>query len=171
MAAYQLAELIYGDGTNRQLPIRLSVDYLFVGDKIIDTDEDLTEFVTAGALNLLTAAQVAAQGGADQTVTPIESKELTVAQIASDAALALLSTIGTVYLDASTAAAKVITTTSSFRFQVVDIFMAAVSGGSYTLVVEGGTLTFDAALEYARIQRNAQNDGWIVIDLIGATVV
>jgi len=171
MAAYQLVKMTFGDGTNRELPIRRSIDYLFVGDKIISTDEDLTTFVSAGHLKVLTAAQVATQGGADQVVTPIEDGEPTSVQVASDGAVALTSEMGVVYLDESTTGAKAISTTSSVANQVVAIFMAAVSGGSYTLVVDGGVLTFDAALEYARIQRNAQNDGWNAIDLIGATVV
>lgn len=171
MAAYQLAEPTFGDGDNKSFPISRKHEYLFVGDKIIDTDEDLDDFVDAGALQSLTDAQVTAQGGADETVTPVEDEASTVSQIASDGALAITSEMGTVYLDGSASGTKAITTTSAAKDQIISIFLAAASGGSYTLAVEGGTLTFDAALEFARIQRNAQDDGWKAIDLIGATVV
>jgi len=171
MAAYQLADPTFGDGTNKQFPIRERIDYLFVGLNIIDTDEDLTDYVNAGVLQSLTDAEVTAQGGATTTVTPVEDEASLVVQIGSDAALALLSTTGTVYLDESTTGTKTITTTSTSKDQIIDIFLAAASGGEYELAVEGGTLTFNAALEYARIQRNAQDDGWKAIDLIGATVV
>ena len=175
MSAYQLAEQFRGDGvTARTFPIRTSIDYQFDGDEIIDTDDDLDGFVVAGALVSLTDAQVAAQGGADLTVTPVEdflnaSRSLT--QVASNDPLALTSAMGTIYLDASTASTKVITTASSVRNQVISIFLAAASGGDYTLVVDGGTLTFNAAVEFARIKRNAQNTAWEAVDLIGATVV
>lgn len=175
MSAYQLVEQTYGDGTNKQLPIRRLIDYLFDGDKIIDTDEDLDEFVDAGHLNSLTAAEVTAQGGADETYTPIldllDGAGTALAQVGSDAALALTSAMGSVYLDETTTGAKAITTTSSKANQVIVIFLAAASGGSYTLAVDGGDLTFDAALEFARIKRNAQNTAWEAVDLIGATVV
>ena len=171
MAAYQLVDTEFPSGTARSVPVEGLVGYLFVGEAIIDTDEDLSEWVTAGLLNELTDAQVTAQGGATSTVTPLADSAGDASQISSDGALALTSAMDAVYLDGSTSGAKAITTASSTAGQVVSIFLAAASGGSYTLAVDGGTLTFDAALEFARIQRNQANDGWVAIDLIGATVV
>lgn len=174
MAAYQLAEPTRGDGTARTFPIRTSIDYQFDGDEIIDTDDNLDGFVDAGALVSLSDAEVTAQGGADLTVTPIEDALNTarsLVQIASDGALALTSAMGDVYIDASATGTKTITTTSSRKNQVVAIFLAAASGGDYELAVDGGVLTFNAALEYARIKRNAQNTVWEAVDLIGATIV
>lgn len=176
MSAYQLVDKFYGDGvTTKKLPISGLIEYVFDGADIIDTDENLDGFVDAGALASLTDAEVTAQGGATTTVTPVQDAAdaagSALEQVASDGALALTSAMGTVYLDESTTGAKAITTAASRANQIVSIFLAAASGGSYTLAVDGGTLTFNAALQFARIKRNAQNTAWEAIDLIGATVV
>lgn len=74
----------------------------------------------------------------------------------------------------STTGAKAITTDTSGSNAVLDgqrVFIVAptVSGGSYTLVVDEGTLTFDAADEAALIER--VGSVWRVISLRGATIV
>ena len=53
--------------------------------------------------------------------------------------------------------------------QEVTFFLTARSGGSYTLALSTGTLTFDAALEAAKVVRTTL--GWNVVSLNGATVV
>lgn len=53
--------------------------------------------------------------------------------------------------------------------QEVTIFMTACTGNSYTLALSTGTLTFNAALECAKIVRTTL--GWNVVSLNGATIV
>lgn len=53
--------------------------------------------------------------------------------------------------------------------QEVTFFLTARSGGSYTLALSTGTLTFDAALEAAKVVRTSL--GWNVVSLNGATIV
>ena len=62
-------------------------------------------------------------------------------------------------------------TTSRFAGQSVCIRLVAASGGSYTLAVQGGTLTLDAAGDGAIIVRNAADSAWLAIPLNGATIV
>lgn len=95
----------------------------------------------------------------------------TLVEVASDGAAAILTATGGIYLAASASGDKAITTTSSHAGQKVNIFLLAASGGSYTLAVEGGTLTFNAASESAVVQRTAEDDAWIVVGLSGATIV
>jgi len=92
-------------------------------------------------------------------------------EIAEDAACAILSTTEAIELASSTSGAKAITTTSYRAGQVIAIGLVAATGGSYTLAVTGGALTFDAAGEFAIVMRNAANDGWKALFLSGATVV
>ena len=175
MTAYQLTTTTYGDGSNRKLPVEGLITYLFTGDDIIDTDEDLSRLVPLSLITL-TVAQVASAGGADLIVTPqadaaaaIENK---LKEVASDAAVAITYAINSIFLVDSTSGTKVITTTSANPGQQIDIRLDALGGASeYTLVVEGGTLTFNAASEYARVVRNSADDNWKVLLLSGATVV
>jgi hypothetical protein len=51
----------------------------------------------------------------------------------------------------------------------VQIFLTACTGSSYTLALSTGTLTFNAALECAKIVRTSL--GWNVVSLNGATIV
>jgi hypothetical protein len=92
-------------------------------------------------------------------------------EVASDGAAAILNTTNMLYLAASTAGAKVIATTSRFAGQTVYVRLVAASGGSYTLCVQGGTLTLDAAGEGAIIVRNAADSAWLAVPLNGATIV
>jgi len=104
---------------------------------------------------------------------PIASSQVTSAMldIASDGACAILDTTCAIRLQASASGAKSITTTSSYPGQVIPIFLLAASGGSYTLPLDSGTLTLDAASECAVIVRNAADTAWIVVGLTGATIV
>lgn len=177
MSGYQLAVQKYVSGTNRQLPVDLVGSYVFDGDKIIATDEDLSGFVGTriGTLVSLSDAEVATAGGADETVTPIgdaaASAENTVLEVASDVAVDITYDVRSIVLADSTSGDKAITTSSANPGQMIDISLVALGGGSsYTLAVVGGALTFNAAAEYARVVRTAGGT-WVVLLLSGATIV
>lgn len=91
---------------------------------------------------------------------------------AANAAVALLDTTRAVQLTVSSAAVTVISTTSSYAGQIINLFAIAVSGGgSYTLALNSGTLTLNATSEDATIIRNAANTAWVCVGLAGATIV
>ena len=93
-------------------------------------------------------------------------------QPAANAALALLNTTRGAQLTVTSAATTVISTTSSYAGQVINLFAVAVAGGgSYTLALGVGTLTINAASEGATIVRNAANTAWVCVGLSGATIV
>lgn len=74
----------------------------------------------------------------------------------------------------STTGNKAITTDTSGANAValgqeVTLFLTACTGNSYTLALSTGTLTFNAALECAKIVRTSL--GWNVVSLNGATIV
>lgn len=85
---------------------------------------------------------------------------------AADAACAILSTTTEINLTVTAAGTVVISTSSSSPGQVIYIRAAAVSGGgSYTLAVTGGTLTFNSTGEAAIVRRNTANSAWLVYSL------
>lgn len=89
---------------------------------------------------------------------------------AADAACAILSTTTEINLTVSAAGTVVISTTSSVAGQEIFIRAASVAGGgSYTLAVTGGTLTFNSTGEAAIIVRNAANNAWIVTSLCASS--
>ena len=91
---------------------------------------------------------------------------------AADAAVALLNTTRGVQLTVTGAGNVAITTTSSYAGQVVNLFAVAVAGGgSYTLALNSGTLTLNAAGESAVVQRDTGNAAWYCVGLSGATIV
>jgi hypothetical protein len=113
---------------------------------------------------LATTAFVAALGALKQPAgVPVE--------VASDAAAAITATTNALYLAETTAGTKVITFSGAYPGQTVPIRLVAASGGEYTLPVQGGTLTLDAADEEPLIVRNAANDAWLVLRKGGATIV
>jgi hypothetical protein len=91
---------------------------------------------------------------------------------ASDAAVALSSSSTHVSLT-SASGAKAITTTTGIgapvEGQTVTLYMATLSGGSYTLALAAGTLTLDAAREAATVRRVGST--WVAVSLAGATIV
>lgn len=93
--------------------------------------------------------------------------------VAQDAAATITGTTCALYLVDSTSGTKVIDDSdpSIYAGQIVPIRLALASGGEYNIPVTGGTLTFNATSESAVIVRNAANDGWLVMDLNGATIV
>lgn len=85
---------------------------------------------------------------------------------AANAACAILNTTTEINLTITSSANTAISTTSSYPGQTIFVRAAAVSGGgSYTLAVTGGTLTFNSAGEAAIIRRNTANSAWVVFAL------
>ena len=75
-------------------------------------------------------------------------------------------------VSSTAATAKVITPiVADFIAGPITIKMSARVAGSYTLAVEGGALTFDAAGETATVISNPITDTWVVQSLQGATIV
>ena len=99
---------------------------------------------------------------ATSAVTPVKIASSSVAP-AANAACAILNTTTEILLTVTSAANTAISTTSSVAGQEVFLRATAVSGGgSYTLVVTGGTLTLNSTGEAAIIQRSNANDAWFV---------
>lgn len=95
-----------------------------------------------------------------------------VLQPAADAAVAILNTTRGVQLTVTAAPTVVISTSSSYAGQVLNLFALAVAGGgSYTLALDVGTLTLNATGEGAVVIRNAGNTAWVCVGLSGATIV
>lgn len=95
-------------------------------------------------------------------ITPAAMSSSSVAP-AANAACAILNTTTEILLTVTSSANTAISTTSSVAGQEIFIRATAVSGGgSYTLAVTGGTLTFNSTGEAAIIQRSAANDAWFV---------
>jgi len=95
-----------------------------------------------------------------------------VLQPAADAAVELLATTGGVQLTVTGAGVVAITTHAGcYAGQKVNLFARSVAGGgSYTLALDAGTLTIDASLECAVVQRDAGNTAWVCVGLSGATL-
>jgi hypothetical protein len=157
--------------------------------------------VTAGTLpffNRSTAGQIAALGAkatpvaadtlvindsaAADAVNKVTIGSLPVAQAqvaqvisqpAADAAFEISATTGGVQLTVTGAGNEAITTNvNCFAGQRVNLFAVAVAGGgSYTLVLDVGTLTLNATGEGAVVMRNAGNTAWVCVGLSGATIV
>lgn len=94
-------------------------------------------------------------------------------QPAADAAVAILGTTRGVQLVVTGASNIAISTGAGvYAGQVVNLFALAVAGGgSYTLALDVGTLTLNAASEGAVVERNTGNTAWICIGLAGGTIV
>lgn len=109
----------------------------------------------------IAAGEVATADLADSAVTPVKVAASHLAP-AADAAVAITSTTTHIALN-STTGTKVISTTSSAPGQVISLRADVVSGGAYTLVVLGGTLTLNSAGEAAVIKRVGTD--WVVLAL------
>lgn len=127
--------------------------------------------IDATAGNIAITGDVTVTG----TLTTTEA-DVSYRTVASDVVpeIGRLDAGGVIELLASASGAKAITTDTSGANAVslgqeVTIFLTARSGGSYTLALSTGTLTFDAALECAKIVRTSL--GWNVVSLNGATIV
>lgn len=113
----------------------------------------------------LAAGEIATADIADSAVTPVKIGASAITGTA-DAAIAILATTTHISLN-SASGNKAISTTSSAPGQVITIVADTVSGGSYTLAVTGGTLTFNSAGEGAIIKR--VDNAWQVFSLCATT--
>lgn len=132
---------------------------LTVTDDLVVTDDIMCEDLT-----VTDDASIA-----DLTVTTTLTFVNAIAP-AGHAACAILNSTTRLVLTVDDASNVAISTTSSVDGQRIFIQMvAAAGGGSYTLAVTGGTLTFNAANETAIIERVGA--AWVVFSLVGATIV
>lgn len=113
----------------------------------------------------LAAGEIATADIADSAVTPVKIGASAITGTA-DAVIAILATTTHISLN-STTGAKSITTTSSAPGQTITIVADVCTGGSYTLAVTGGTLTFNSAGEGAIIKR--VGSAWQVFSLCATT--
>ena len=123
--------------------------------------------IANGAIDLvhMSANSVDSDQYVDGSVDPIHLAAVSVAP-AANAAAAILNTTTEVLLTVTDATNTAISTTSSVPGQRVFLRAVAVAGGgSYTLVVSGGTLTLNSTGETAEIIRNVANDAWHVVSL------
>lgn len=130
-------------------------------------DSPLRVDMSTGAVTLSGALTVGGELTTDEN-------DISYRTVASDVVPTIGRDDGVIELLASASGAKVILTDTSGDNAVdlgqeVVFFLAARSGGSYTLALSTGTLTFDAALETARVVRTSL--GWNVVALNGATIV
>jgi hypothetical protein len=123
--------------------------------------------IADGAVDLvhMSANSVDSDQYVDGSIDPIHLAAVSVAP-AADAAAAILNTTTEVLVSTASGANTAIATTSSVAGQRVFLRMTAASGGgSYTLVVSGGTLTLNSVGESAEIIRNVANNAWHVLAL------
>jgi hypothetical protein len=131
-------------------------------DSYVDGSIDSAHF-SAGAVDT-----TALGSGA---VTPVKLSSSQVAP-AANAACAIAATTTSLLLTVTDATNTAITTSAAEPGQFVTIYATSVAGGgSYTLAVSSGTLTFNATGEGAIVRRNHADDAWQVFGLSGATVV
>jgi len=138
----------------------------------------LTAKAVPVAADVLAINDSAAAGAAKKvTISSIPVAQAQVVGIllepVADAAVALLGTTAAVVLIVTAAPTVVISNGAGlYAGQRVQLFASAVAGGgSYTLAVQGGTLTINATGEAPVVMRNAANNAWVVISLGGATIV
>ncbi len=135
-------------------------DHSFAGDVV------LTDATTTFAAGSIDSADIASG-----SIDPVHLSSTAISP-AADAACAILASTTEINLTVTAAGTVVISTSAAEPGQMVFIRAAAVAGGgSYTLAVTGGTLTFSATAEAAMVRRNTADDAWVVYSLVGATIV
>jgi hypothetical protein len=168
---------MYTDLANDLEPYLEGTDAAAIHDNVAGEIAAITSKASPVAADLLLIEDSAALNAKRRaTVGSLPVAQAQVAGVlltpAADAALAILNTTRAAVLTVSGAGTVVISTSSSYAGQVLDLFATSVSGGGkYTLAVSGGDLTFNATNEGATVIRNAANNAWIVINLSGATIV
>lgn len=146
---------------------------LTISPVLAQTIDGVAGSITMSLMNQATTLQ---SDGANWRTVPGAVTQSQVRSIlltpAADAAVAILSTTGGIQLSVTGAGNVAISTTSSYAGQKINLFALAVAGGgSYTLALDVGTLTLNAASEGATIMRNSANTAWVCIGLSGATIV
>src|SRR5689334_2803097 len=124
-----------------------------------------------GAVDLSAATMTFAAGEIDSadiasgSIDPVHLSSTAISP-AANAACAILATTTEINLTVTDATNTAISTSAAEPGQVIYIRAAAVSGGgSYTLAVTGGTLTFNSTGEAAIVRRNTADDAWVVFSL------
>lgn len=128
-------------------------------DGTVDSDD-----IAAGAIDLahMSADSVDSAQYVDGSIDPVHIASTSVAP-AGHAACAILNTTTEIRLTIDDATNVAISTTSAEPGQRIKIVVdAAAGGGSYTLAVAGGTLTFNSDGETAVISRNTADSAWDV---------
>lgn len=152
-----------------------TIQQIFAATAAVD---GLTSKATPVAADTMLINDSAASGAAKKVT--IGSLPIAQAQVvgillepAADAAVELLGTTSAVVLTVTAAPTVVISNGAGiYPGQRIEFFASAVAGGgSYTVAVQGGTLTIDATGEEPVIKRNAAGDAWVVVSLGGATIV
>jgi len=160
---------------------RLGVRILSDGTTYINRHDSSGVFVEACATLNTTgdwtfSGDVSVTGTLTATTVTSTEGEVSYRTVANDGAVDIgrLDAGGVIEILNSTTGTKSITTDTSGANAValgqeVTIFLTACTGNSYTLALSTGTLTFNAALETAKIVRTSL--GWNVVSLNGATIV
>jgi hypothetical protein len=170
------ADLIAIEDTEAAGAIKKStVQQLFAALGLIDGLPSKATPIAADTIAINDSAAAGAAAKATIGSIPIAQAQVVgiLLEPAADAAVELLGTTAAVVLIVTAAPTVVITNGAGlYAGQSVQLFASAVAGGgSYTLAVQGGTLTIDATAEAPVVMRNAANDAWVVISLGGATIV
>jgi hypothetical protein len=166
--------IAFEDASDSDAMKKATVQEVFAAPAWID---GLTSKATPIGADLVAISDSAAAGATKKAL--ISALPITQSQVASilltpaaDAAVALLNTTRGVQLTVTAAATVVISTSSSYAGQVLNLFAVSVAGGgAYTLALDVGTLTINATGEGATVMRNAGNTAWVCTGLSGATIV
>lgn len=154
---------------------KIQVQQLFSATGLVDGLDTKAIPVAADTLLINDSAADGAAAKATIGSLPIAQSQVVgiLLEPAADAAVVLLGTTSAVVLIVEGAVPIGITNGAGlYAGQSVQLFASAVSGGgSYTVPVQGGTLTINATGEEPIIKRNADNDAWVVVSLGGATIV
>lgn len=169
---------MYTDLANDIEPYLAGTDATAIHDNVAGEIAAITSKATPVASDLIVIEDAAA-GNAKKRAT-VGSLPVAQAQVAgillepaADAAVTILGTTRAVNLTVTGASNIAIANGAGlYAGQVVSLRGVAVSGGgSYTLAVQGGTLTINATDEEPEVMRNAANDAWVVIRKGTATIV
>lgn len=140
---------------------------------IVEVDSDLGVLVDFWSTDAVVAAgSIDTAELADGAVTPVKHATTRYRSVASDGALAIINTDEMIHLIGSASGTKAATLTSAVEGQRLKLYLAARSGGSYTVACENpsgtsGTLTLDAAAEAPELAYDGS--AWVVMDLGGAS--
>ncbi len=151
--------------------------------KIVDEDGDLRWAIRIDESADISVVRFDSSGVEVETVASfdwaeglfvVDNPPVKYRSVASDVVPTITREDGVIELLDSTTGNKAILTDTSGTDAVelgqeVTIFLTVATGNSYTLALSTGTLTFNAALECAKIVRTSL--GWNVVSLNGATIV
>ena len=163
-----ISAILSQDGTDTNaIHVDVAAEISGITAKAAPTANDLVVIEDAAAANVKKRVTIGSLPVAQAQVVGI------LLEPGDDAAVELLGTTSAVVVTVAGAVPVVVTNGAGlYAGQQVQLFASAVAGGgSYTVAVQGGTLTIDATGEAPIIKRNAANDAWVVVSLGGATIV